>query len=110
MESYETKPYTLSGFIHFCTTCNERKCVNGEWVSTNRRRRFITWSGKDITSYEILNIVLDAHNLIFHLQTKDGLVYKSFSIYECGWVWDTYGMMTFLHRDENGKDEVWNIS
>lgn len=110
MESYENKPCTLSGFIHFCTTCNEKINVNGEWVSTNRRRSFRTWGGKSSTTYEILNIVLDAHNLIFHLQTKDGLVYKSFSIYEVGWAYNTYGMMCFLHRDGNGKEESWIIS
>ena len=110
MESYKTEACTLSGFIHFCTNCEERRYLNGEWVKTNRPRRFINWGGKNITRYEILNIVLDAHNLVFHLKNDDGLVYKSFSIYECGWVWDTYGMMTFLHRDGNGKEEVWNIS
>lgn len=110
METYETKPCTLSGFIHFCTNCNERIKVNGEWVKTNRRRGFIVWEGKNCTKYEILNIVLDAHDIVFHLQTKDGLVYKSFSIYEVGWAYDTYGMMSFLHRDANGKEEIWNIS
>lgn len=84
--------------------------VNGEWVNSNRRRRFSTWDGKSSTTYEILNIVLDAHNLVFHLQTKEGLVYKSFSIYEVGWAYDTYGMMLFLHRDGNSKGEIWNIS
>ena len=110
MESYKTEPCTLSGFIHFCTTCNERIRVNGEWVSTNRRRRFTTWDGKNITTYEILNIVLDAHNLIFHLQTKNGLVYKSFHLYEVGWAYDTYGMMCFIHMEGNGKKEIWTIS
>lgn len=110
MESYETKACTLSEFIHFCTSCNERIRVNGEWVSTNIRRRFTTWGSKVITTYEILNIVLDAHNLIFHLQTKDGLVYKSFSIYDVGWAYDTYGIMSFLHVEGNGKKEIWNIS
>lgn len=110
MEAYKTEPSTLSAFIHFCTNCEERRRVNGEWVSTNRRRGFFTGNGRDYKRYEILNILLDAHELIFHLQTKDGLVYKSFSIYECGWAYDTYGMMTFIHRDGNGKMEKWNIS
>lgn len=110
METYETKPCTLSGFIHFCTNCAERRCVNGEWVKTNRRRGFTTWDGRHITRYEIVNVVLDAHYIVFHLKTENRVAYKTFSIYEVGWVYDTYGMMIFLHRDANGKEEIWNIS
>lgn len=110
MGAYDTRPCTLSGFIHFCTNCKERIRVNGEWVSTNRRRGFTTWDGRYITRYEILNIVLDAHDIIFHLQTKDGLVYKTFSIYDVGWAYDTYGTMRFLHRDDDGNNETWTIS
>lgn len=111
MESYENKPCTLSGFIHFCTVCDEKIKVNGEWVKTNRRRAFSNWcSATPSTRYEILNIVLDGHDLIFHLKNENGLVYKSFSIYSVGWVWNTYGMMSFLHRKDNGKEEIWSIS
>lgn len=110
MEADKDSPCTLSAFIHFCTNCNERIKVNGEWVKTNRRRSFHFWFDKNCTKYEILNVVLDAHNLVFHLQTKDGLVYKSFSIYEVGWTYNTYGCMTFLYRDANGKNHTWTIS
>lgn len=84
--------------------------VNGEWVSSNRRGRFSTWDGKNSTSYEILKIVLDAHDIVFHLKTENGLVYKSFSIYEVGWTYSTYGYMTFLYRDANGTNHTWTIS
>lgn len=110
MEAYKTKPCTLSAFIHFCTNCEERRCVNGEWVKTNRRRGFTTWDCRHITRYEIVNVVLDAHYIVFHLKTENRVAYKTFSIYEVGWVYDTYGMMIFLHREANGKQEIWNIS
>lgn len=110
MEQYTTEPCTLSAFIHFCTNCHERIRVNGEWVSSNRHRRFSTWDGKHSTRYEIVNVVLDAHYIVFHLKTENSVAYKTFSIYEVGWAYDTYGMMTFLHRDCNGKNEIWNIS
>lgn len=111
MESYHNEPCSLSSFIHFCTVCKEIRRTEKGWEATNRRRRFIAHASS-YANYQILNVTLDAHDIVFYLiEEKSGKEErKAYSLYEVGWCFDTYGGMTFLHRDGKGKETTFFIS
>lgn len=110
MDTSERMPLTLSGFIHFCGECNEHIRVNGEWVKSNRLRS-LRPNGTFVEGGYILGVTLDHHDLIFTLKDKKGNEFrKVFPIKDVGWLYDTYGIVTFLHRTNDGKDKIYFIS
>lgn len=104
---------TLSEFIELCTDGHYQKYENGKLVTKERAHKFqdvkeVNGEWK-VTPYEIMDIKLSGETLTFQLKSKDGVVYKSFSIYDVGWAYDTSGVRTFYYKTETGKKSKWYI-
>lgn len=110
----ELKLCTLSKFIKWCTDAHYQYYENGKWVTEKHICSFYAHKKVDgdckATLYEIMNIKLSGETLAFQLKSKDGIVSKSFSIYDVGWAHHTGGVMEFYYKTETGEEYTWHIS
>ena len=114
MVKEELELCTLSKFIEWCTNSHYQSYKNGKLVTEKHICSFYTHKKVEgdwkVTSYEIMNIELSGETLTFQLKSKDGIVFKSFSIYDVGWTHHTGGVMEFYYKTETGEEDTWHIS
>lgn len=105
---------TLSKFIQWCTAAHYQQYENGKLVTKEHTCTF--YDCKEVngdwksTKYEIINIEFSDETLTFQLKSKDGIISKSFSIYDVGWAHHTGGVMEFYYKTETGEEDTWHIS
>lgn len=114
MERYELELCTLSKFIKWCTDAYIRVLIHGNLITKKHIRSFYAHKKVEgdweVTSYEIMNIEFSDETLTFQLKSKDGIVSKSFSIYDVGWAHHTGVVMEFYYKTETGEEDTWHIS
>lgn len=108
------EPCTLSKFIQWCTDAHIRGVINGNLITKKHVRSFCAHKKVEgdckVTLYEIMNIELSGETLTFQLKSKDGIISKSFRIYDVGWAHHTGGVMEFYYKTETGEEDTWHIS